>query len=61
MTTLELSINFVCERCRKELQGTQVYGNLVKVRPCPCLVNDYKKSVEEGRSYISEKDLEENV
>lgn len=58
MAKMELDINFVCARCKKSLDSAQVYGTIVKVKPCPCLVNDLKKEQEDGRQYISEHDLE---
>jgi len=57
MPTLEINLGVVCARCKKELESAQIYGALVKVKPCPCLVNDYKKGEEQGRSYLSEDDL----
>lgn len=58
MPKLELDLNVVCSRCMKALESAQVYGALVKVKPCPCLVKDYKKGAELGVSYLSEEDLQ---
>jgi hypothetical protein len=57
MPTLEINLGVVCARCKKELEGAQIYGALVKVKPCPCLVNDYKKGAQQGVNYLSDKDL----
>lgn len=57
MPTLEINLGVVCARCKKELESAQVYGALVKIKPCPCLLKDYKKGVAQGVDYISEDDL----
>ena len=57
MPKMELEIHFVCARCKKAIEGAQVYDTIVKVKPCPCLVNDLKKEQEDGRQFLSENDL----
>ena len=61
MPKVELELNFVCARCKKTLHNTQVYGTLVKVEPCPCLMKDYMREQEEGkgRTYVQDRYKEE--
>jgi DNA-directed RNA polymerase subunit RPC12/RpoP len=57
MPKIELDLNFVCARCKKSLESTQVYGTIVKVEPCPCLMKDYIKeqAAGEGRTYVQDR------